>query len=778
MAYRGRLTMIFEAAHRILPPVDYVAMIRSLYADRRSMLFGALGSALAAAVAAHEADSTLLWIICGLFILVGLARHIDMVAFEAVDLADNDVRQALHWEMRATIGAAAIALIYGVWCLVSFWIVDNTFAELTAASVSVSVLVGVSQRNFAVDRLMTIQVLLIAVPLALGLLLVGNIYYALLTLLLLPFFASLRRIAGNSRNVLLRAVRGRMAASALANQLDTALGTLEHGLLLLDNKGAIEVTNARALDAFELPDSGAWIGHPVEALFDVAIDNGNMPPAARTQLMALITARIGGKVLLIIRPGKYYEVTVTSRQTKTALLFEDISERIIAEERINYMARYDALTGLPNRSYFSEQVEAALREKQDEGRPGHVALWVIDLDDFKHVNDTMGHIAGDQLLAEIARRLPEAFGPETICARLGGDEFIAFRGDGALPEELDLQAQRVLASMRNSFTVPDHQFAVGVSIGMVISDAPDDTLDGLMVKADLAIYAAKSDGKAQVVRFHDSMDTEYHKRQQLKTDLREAVANGGLTMAYQAVVDPRQNRIVGCEALARWNHSTFGAISPVVFIPIAEEIGLITELTHAVLAMATRDCNHWPDEISVAVNISARDFRACNVEEMVFAALETSGLSPSRLEIEVTETALIEERDAATAALSALCARGVGVALDDFGTGYSSLSYLMALPLTKLKIDRSFVEHIESDPKALRLVANVAQLGKDLDLKITVEGVETEGQLNILVAETRIDQVQGFVYGPPLNFEAMSRLLDAHHRKAGVLAPRRRRSSH
>ncbi|WP_052726507.1 putative bifunctional diguanylate cyclase/phosphodiesterase [Devosia epidermidihirudinis] len=770
--------MIFEAAHKILPPVDYVAMIRSLYADRRSMLFGAFGSALAAAVAAHEADSGILWVIAGLFILVGLARHVDMVAFEAVDIGDTDVNQALHWEMRATLGAAAIAAIYGIWCLLSFWIVDDTFAELTAASVSVSVLVGVSQRNFAVDRLMTIQVLLIAVPMAAGLLLVGNIYYALLTLLLLPFFASLRRISRNARNVLLRAVRGRMSASALATQLDTALATLEHGLLLLDSEGEIEVTNARALDAFELPDSGVWIGHPVEALFGVAVDNGSMPAQAQSQLLSLIAARSNGKVLLIVRPGKYYEVTVSSRQNKTALLFENISERIVAEERINYMARYDALTGLPNRSYFAEQVEAALREQQEAGRTGPVALWVIDVDDFKHVNDTMGHIAGDQLLAEIGRRLPEAFGPQTICARLGGDEFVAFRSDGAPPEELDQLAQRVLNSLRSSFAVPGHQFAIDVSIGMVISDQPRDTLDSLMVKADLAIYAAKSDGKGQVVRFHDSMDTEYHKRQQLKLDLKEAIATGALAMAYQAIVDPRENRIVGCEALARWNHPTFGAISPATFIPIAEETGLITDLTRSVLAMATRDCRQWPDETRVAVNISARDFRACNVEDVVVQALEASGLAPHRLEIEVTETALIEERDAATLALSALCKRGIGVALDDFGTGYSSLSYLMALPLTKLKIDRSFVADIETDPQALKLVANVAQLGKDLDLKITVEGVETETQLNLLVAETRIDQVQGFVYGPPLNFEAMSRLLEAHHRKAGHLPNRRRHSSH
>lgn len=761
--------MMFEAAHKILPPIDYVSMIRSLYADRRSMLLGAFGSALAAVVAALEARSPLLGIFAVLFVLVGIARNMDMRAFDAVKLADTDVRKAVHWEMRATIGAAAIAVIYGCWCLVSFWMVDDPFAELTAASVSVSVLVGVSQRNFAIDRLMTIQVLLIAVPLALGLLLTGDIFYALLTLLLLPFFASLRGIAGNARQILLRAVHGRLAASALATQLDTALATLEHGLLMLDYGGTIEVSNARALDAFELPDTQSWIGQPASALFGVAMEKGSMPRAAHDQLLTLIAARSSGKVLLSVRPGKYYEVSVSSRRSKTVLLFEDISERIVAEERISYMARYDALTGLPNRAYFAEQVEAALRERREAGEPGHVALWIVDIDDFKHINDTMGHIAGDRVLTELGLRLPQAFGPDTICARLGGDEFIAFRADGATPEILAAQADRVLERMREQVHIPGRKFVVDVSVGMVISDDLGDTLESLMVKADLAIYAAKADGKAKVVQFHDRMDTEYHMRQQLKADLKDAIFKGGLTLAYQAVIDPRQNRIVGCEALARWTHSVYGAISPATFIPIAEETGLITDLTRMVLAMATRDCQAWPGETTVAVNVSARDFRAGDVEAMVNEALEAAHLPPHRLEIEVTETAVIEEREAAYAALSALCKRGVGVALDDFGTGYSSLSYLQALPLTKLKIDRSFVADIETDPQALRLLANVAQLGKDLNLKITVEGVETEGQLNLLVAETRIDQIQGFVYGPPLSLDAMTRLLTAHHGKQGVV---------
>lgn len=751
---------MFQAAHKLLPPVDYVSMIRSLYADRMSMLLGAYGSALAASVAALEAQSPELGCIAVLFIVVGFLRHLDMKAFDDVVLGDEDVQAALYWEGRATLGAAAIALIYGVWCLISFWVVDDAFAELTAASVSVSVLVGVSQRNFAIDRLMTIQVLLIAVPLCLGLLLVGNIYYALLTLLLLPFFLSLRKIAGNARNVLLRAVHGRTKASALAGQLDAALDTMAHGLLMLDRNHLIEVANDTALMAFGIDNPSDWIGRPLYELFEHALATGAMPQAAARRIEVLIETRSSGKVLISSAERRYFEASISSRDTKSVLLFEDISDRIAAEERISYMARYDALTGLPNRGYFAELVEKALEARLDTFQAGHVALLILDIDDFKHINDTLGHLAGDQLLHELGQRLPGALPEKAIVGRLGGDEFIAFYISPEGPAGIEADAERLLLSLHQAYQLPNRRLDIDVSVGLVSSADRNNNFEHLMIKADLALNAAKSGGKNRIIQFHARMDTEYQFRQQLKTDLKTAIAEGKLHLAYQPIVDPRENRIVGCEALARWDHETFGAISPATFVPIAEETGMITDLTRFVLGKATRDCHTWPGSTHVAVNISARDFRSTNVEEMVNQALEESGLPAARLEIEVTETTVIEERDAAAAALLKLCNRGVGVALDDFGTGYSSLSYLSALPFTKLKIDRSFLTGIETDEHALKLLTNVVQIGKDLDLVTTIEGVETEVQLNFVTNHTRADLIQGFLYGAPMSFDAISRLLE------------------
>ena len=754
---------MFQAAHKLLPPVDYVSMIRSLYADRLSMLLGAYGSALAAAVAALEAKSLYLGYIAVLFVVVGAVRNFDMKAFAKVDLGDEDVETALYWEGRATLGASAIALLYGVWCLLSFWAVDDAFAELTAASVSVSVLVGVSQRNFAIDKLMTIQVLLIAVPLCLGLLLVGNIYYALLTLLLLPFFLSLRKIAGNARDILLRAVHGRTKASALAAQLDAALDTLAHGLLMLDQNRIIEVTNDTALIAFGIDNPAEWVGRPLYELFEHALETGAVPQAAARRMQLLIETRSSGKVLICNRSMQYFEASISSRDSKSVLLFENISDRIAAEERISYMARYDALTGLPNRAYFAELVEEALEERLDTFEPGHVALMILDIDDFKHINDTLGHLAGDQLLFELGRRFPDALPRNAILGRLGGDEFIAFYVSTDGPAGIEADAQRLLSTMRQTYQLPNRQLNINVSVGAVSSSERGDDFEQLMIKADLALNAAKGDGKNRIVQFHARMDTEYQLRQQLKVDLKTAIAEGKLHLAYQPVVDPRENRIVGCEALARWHHESYGAISPATFIPIAEETGMITELTRFVLAKATRDCRTWPGDMRVAVNISARDFRSSDVEALVNAALDESQLPAGQLEIEVTETTVIEERDAAASALQKLRNRGVGIALDDFGTGYSSLSYLSALPFTKLKIDRSFLAGIETDEHALKLLANVVQLGKDLDLVTTIEGVETEVQLSLVTKQTHVDLIQGFLYGTPMSFDAITRLVEQQH---------------
>jgi diguanylate cyclase (GGDEF)-like protein len=762
---------MFEAAHKSLPPIDYVSMIRSLYADRRVMMLGALSSALVATVAGIESGSITLLVLGAAFAIVGIARNLDMRAFQQKGIADDDVGRAMRWEMRATVGAAAIAALYGFWVFFSFVFVNTPYAELSSLAVTVSVLVGVAGRNFAIDRLVSIQVLLISAPMAAGMLLDGDWHMAMLSIVLIAFFVSLRKVAANVRGILLKAVHGRIEATRLASELDTALETMQHGLCMLDGQGVITVANDRARLVFAsfLPDN--WEGRPFAALMEAAAERGTIPPRAAQRLMETVREGGGGKVVLRLPEGQHCEVTVSSRQDRTVLLFEDITERVKAEERINFMAHYDALTGLPNRGYFSEQVEADL-ERRRHGRPGNIAmLMIVDVDDFKHVNDSMGHLIGDRVLVETSERLSGVLGRDSLIARLGGDEYVIYRsaGPGGLDPRADANA--ILAAFQAPFAVSGEVFHVAVSIGVVTSTNPEDDLDALMTKADLALYKAKGNGKSRFDVFHDEMDTDYRYRQRLKAELKTAVAEGKLNLVFQPIVDIRSRKVVSCEALARWQHPELGSIPPSLFIPIAEETGLISEISRWVLANATRECQNWPEEVSVSVNISARDFRNADVVEMVESALRGSRLAPHRLEIEVTETALIEEKEVATFILERIAEQGIGIALDDFGTGYSSLSYLHALPFTKLKIDRSFVLDIGDNPRSLRLLSNVAQLGKDINLTVTVEGVETEEQLALIAQHSRVDQIQGYLFGRPLPRRDVAELIERMRGASDVTVP-------
>jgi len=753
---------MFEPAHKSLPPVDYVSMIRSLYADRRVMMLGALSSALVAAVAGIEGNSWVLLAIAIGFVLVGVARDIDMRAFERADLTDEDVPTATRWELRATIGAAAIAALYGFWMSYSFLVVNTPFAEMSSLSVTVAVLVGVAGRNFAIDRLVTSQVILIGAGMAVGMLFDGTLHTAMLSVVLIAFVVSLRKVSANIRAILLRAVHGRIEATRLASELDTALETMQHGLCMLDENGLIAVANDRAELVFGSFMPGNWAGRPFAAMISAAAARGTIPQRSASQLMDTVDAGDGGKVVLRLSDGQFCEVTVSSRLDKTVLLFEDITERVKAEERINYMAHYDTLTGLPNRAYFTEQVEADLERRRHHGdkRPNDMAmLMIVDIDDFKHVNDTMGHLIGDRVLIETSERLTRVLGRDSLVARLGGDEYVVYRSGGVQLGDTVTDPEAILGGFRGPFEVEGEVFSVNVSVGVVTLTDGSDDLDALMTKADLALYKAKALGKGRSQVFHDEMDTDYRYRQRLKAELKQTVADGALSLVFQPIVDLQSKRVVSCEALARWHHPELGSIPPSLFIPIAEETGLISEISRWVLATATAECRNWPEEVSVSVNISARDFRNADVAGMVKTALSSSGLAPHRLEIEVTETAVIEERAAATKILAKLAKQGIGIALDDFGTGYSSLSYLQALPFTKLKIDRSFVMDIAENPRSLKLLSNVAQLGKDINLTVTAEGVETEEQLNLIAEHSKVDQIQGYLFGVPLPRREVAELI-------------------
>lgn len=740
---------MLTSARKSMPALDYVSIVRSVYGDRRAMLAGTFATSLTALLTAYKSQSVPLYIITAAFLLIGLLRHLDMQAFWQADVQTDEVAE--NWENRAVVTGGLLALAYGCWCLVSMVVVKDPFAELASASLSIAVMVGICARNFGLDRLVTIQMVGVIVPLSIGYALHGDVYFVILAGLLSIMLASFRKLAGDVRGLLLSAVHGRVEASRLAAELDMAMSTMQHGLCMLDAAGNVSIANAQALAAFERFDQASIIGRSFYDVLRELDEAGRIPRTAVDRMTDMVVSKTSGKVLLCLPDAKYFEVTISSRLDRSVLLFEDISARIEAEERVNFVARHDPLTGLPNRGYFGEIVNDDLVARSTEhGVIRSVALMLVDLDDFKHVNDTFGHMVGDRLLTDVAERLRDAVAPGTMLARLGGDEFIIYQAQVRSPLQVQQDVDRIVDAFRAPFTIDEMTLSANVSIGIVISAAPEDKLEALMTKADLALYTAKGDGKARSQMFHEQMDTDYHYRQRLKADLREAVLSNGLSLVFQPQLDIATRKVVMCEALARWQHPKLGNIPPAIFIPLAEEIGLISDISAWVLQSATEECAAWPSSIGVAVNISARDFRGGNIEAMVAKALARSGLAPSRLEVEVTETALIDEREIATATLQALGKQGISIALDDFGTGYSSLSYLNDLPFNKLKIDRSFLADVETSPRALKLLANVAQLGKDLGMTVIVEGVETNGQLDVLLEQTSVEQVQGYLFSRPL----------------------------
>jgi diguanylate cyclase (GGDEF)-like protein/PAS domain S-box-containing protein len=422
----------------------------------------------------------------------------------------------------------------------------------------------------------------------------------------------------------------------------------------------------------------------------------------------------------------------------------DITERKRAETRIAHMAHHDALTTLPNRVLMRQRMEDMLAARDG----GHFAVLCIDLDNFKSVNDTLGHPLGDLLLQHVSNRLRGELRDGDTVARLGGDEFAVLQADAGAADTASVLAERLLAVISEPYELDGHMVAVGASIGIALASNDGSDPDRLLKQADMALYRAKGDGKGAFRFFEPEMDARVQARRRLEMDLRTALHAGELEIYYQPLVDIASGRTCAFEALLRWPHRERGMIPPSAFIPVAEETGLIGPLGAFVLRQACMDATHWPDDTKVAVNLSPLQFRTGNLLQTVMSALEQSGLSAHRLELEITETLLLERGDHVLATLHALRALGVRIAMDDFGTGYSSLSYLRSFPFDKIKIDRSFVRDLCSNTDSQAIVRAIVSLGSSLGITITAEGVECERDLERLRAEG-CTQAQGFLFSVP-----------------------------
>jgi diguanylate cyclase (GGDEF)-like protein/PAS domain S-box-containing protein len=543
-------------------------------------------------------------------------------------------------------------------------------------------------------------------------------------------------------------------------RLDTAVNNMTQGLLLFDSAQRLVICNQRYIEMYGL---SAEVIKPGCSFHDVITHreqtgsfDGDVDRYAR-----LVLRDVAHRNVMVIATPDGRSIQVVNEPLADGgwvATHEDVTERRRAEERITHLAHYDALTDLPNRALFHEQ----LKRELPHAVPGQqLAVLYIDIDEFKTVNDSLGHMIGDELLKSVAVSLGACVRETDFVARLGGDEFAIVQTGVRSAADVSELVNRIFEAIRAPYECLGHQVTTDASIGIALAPQDGVGLDQILKNADLAMYAAKAAGRRTFRFFEPAMEAGVRARRVLETDLRQAITDGGFEVYYQPCLSLQDDSITGCEALLRWRHPQRGMISPVDFIPVAEETGLINPLGEWVLATACMEAATWPDHIKLAVNVSPVQFKSGTLALKVIAALAASGLAASRLELEITEAVLIRDDDVALAILHQLRDIGVRIALDDFGTGYSSLSYLQRFPFDKIKIDRCFVTDLASPEGSSSIVQAVVNIAADRRMTTTAEGVETEQQRELLRA-LGCSEMQGYLFSAPKPAADVRTLLSTH----------------
>jgi diguanylate cyclase (GGDEF)-like protein len=553
------------------------------------------------------------------------------------------------------------------------------------------------------------------------------------------------------------------AEEALAEQnerFEAALTNIPHGVCMFEADKRLILCNAAYAELYALPPELTVAGTPLQAILDHRAAKGSDPVEIATYFDVIGEAEAAGDTRttrVALKDGRTIRIAHNPMSGgRYVATHEDITEAVRAEAQIRYLGSHDGLTGLPNRASLCERIgEALARARRGE----MFCLHHLDLDNFKSVNDAHGHSVGDLLLKEVVARLKPCLRETDLLARLGGDEFVVLQNDIEKPEQAGSLARRLVEAMAEPFDLDGRKAYLGVSIGVAV--CPNDGLevDILLKNADLAMVRSKSEGRNTYRFFELSMDARIQERRLLELDLRRAIANNEFELYYQPQVDAITEAVTGCEALIRWRHPTRGMVPPNDFIPLAEELGLIVPMGAWVLQQACRDAATWPRDIGVAVNLSSAQFKDPALIATIMTAFDDANLSPLRLELEITESALLADSESTLATLNHLRALGLRIAMDDFGTGYSSLSYLRSFPFDKIKIDRSFIKDIGEKSYSAAIVRAVTGLGAALGMTTTAEGVETVEQLEQIRA-LGCTEVQGYLFGKPRPMRELRELFE------------------
>jgi diguanylate cyclase (GGDEF)-like protein len=741
-------------------PAAYRLLVASLYSSPASVIPGGLVAILTCLLCWWASNVTALFYMTLVTAIVAALRVVTVVGYYRRDRVRESLQDVARWDREFMLGATALSLCLGCNCFIALTTTGHASAHLIAVAATVAFSSGYVARNAGRPVFVTVQLLIFTMPMAVGLLLSADPYYEAIGYFCFMFVGSNIAMTLSVHRNLLALSQAKRRSEALAGALslknvtlDAALNNMSFGLAMFDPDLRLSVCNRRFVELYDLsPEAclfGTTLAHLQAGMAEGGIVSGDQADRIATACIEALAGATEASFDIVTSGDRNLDVSVERVKGQGVLvLTEDSTDRKRAEATIERLARFDELTGLANRFELGKTLtEAFARPGDDAG----FALHYIDLDNFKQVNDSLGHEAGDTVLIEAAKRLRSATEPSDVVARFGGDEFVVVQRDGGQAATL---ARRIVDSMAVPFDVLSREIHVTASIGIALAPQHGNSPSEMLRHADLALYKAKAAGRSTFVVFVSEMGRAVTERQDLELLLRRAIDQDAFQLHYQPIVDLATGDVLSFEALMRWSQPGLGPVAPSVFIPLAEETGLISRLGDWAIERACLDAMTWPAPISVAVNVSPVQFRDPDrLIARVRSALTLSKLAPERLYLEVTESLLIENQDSTLDAIHALRRLGVRFSLDDFGIGYSSLAYLSTYPFSQVKVDRSFAQSVTSNTSSEIIIEAVCGLSRRMGMNVVVEGIETAEQMEA-VKRLGAERAQGFLFGRPTPVEA------------------------
>ena len=669
----------------------------------------------------------------------------------------TDVRAMRRWEWTYAVPAILWMAVIGADAYVSVT-APSMELRIFASMMAVGITGGIGGRNASRPWIVMAQVVAVLGPYAAGLVELGGAVYVSLLMMTGFMFLGVKSSTQSFYSLLLSAMTTARHNTFLANRLDMALNNMSHGLVMIDRNTRVEVVNDRFKELLGIDPGEAAAGSTLREVIDAACKRRSVLARTVDDYETIIETCLKkrGFETLLLKSALGVEFEFRFHPTLgggSVIIVEDITEKRSAAAKIERMAHYDDLTGLPNRVLLKSILSDRISAVSSKGAKPFSVLY-LDLDHFKQVNDTLGHSVGDMLLTLVSERIKASVRKVDICSRLAGDEFVILQAADGDEDATSHLAERLIQRVAAPYAIDGQEIVVGLTIGIARAGQDGHGAEDLLKQADLALYRAKEQGRGTYCFFQEAMNVAARERRENELDLRHAIANDEISVFFQPITDVATGRVTCCEALVRWQHPTKGMVPPDEFIKLAESTGLIVELSAVVLRKACKEVANWPSHVSVAVNLSAVQFRRNVVIDHIKRALEASDLPAERLEVEITESLALSNLAAVREVVEQIRAMGVKVALDDFGTGYSSLAYIQQIPFDKIKIDRSFVRNLVDDPMSRSLIRLMTSFVRSLDKVLIVEGVETGEQVAIL-REMGVRYMQGFHFGRPTSCPAL-----------------------